>query len=201
MHFIKVNFDGASKGNPRTIGYGVVLRNSSGEILGLDAGFLGDTTNNVAELTGLLRGLQSTVDKGYQKIILEGDSQVIIRLTTKILHGCHPEKISPRWRLYGLLEDFNHLLQPHLSITTSHVKQEAKKVANCLENEAVETEVEHFCWEAHISLDPDIFTRCQTLATKELQSPDGVTRCALVQCGSQPGRGINASTGQRPLRI
>jgi ribonuclease HI len=65
-----------------------MLRNSISKILGLDAGFLGDTTNNVAELTGLLRGLQTAMDKGYQRIILEGDSQVIIRLTTKILHGC-----------------------------------------------------------------------------------------------------------------
>jgi hypothetical protein len=76
-HFIKVNFDGASKGNPGPAGYGAVLRNS-GEILGLEAGFLGETTNNVAELTGLLRGLQTAMDKGHQRIILEGDSQIII---------------------------------------------------------------------------------------------------------------------------
>ena len=50
-HFIKVNFDGAYKGNLGTEGYEAVLKNSNGEILGLDAGFLGDTTNNVAELT------------------------------------------------------------------------------------------------------------------------------------------------------
>ena len=53
--FIKLNFDGASKGNPGPAGYGVVLRNSGGEILDMEAGFLGETTNNVAELTGLLR--------------------------------------------------------------------------------------------------------------------------------------------------
>jgi ribonuclease HI len=134
--------------------YGAVLRNFSGEILGLDARFIWDTTNNVAELTGLLQGLQSAMDKGHHKIILEGDSQVIIRLTTKILHGCHPDKVSPRWRLHGLLEDFNHLLQPQLNITTSHVRREANKVADCLANVAVEREMEHFCWEAHIPPDP-----------------------------------------------
>ena len=76
-----------------------MLRNYTGEILALEAGFLGDTTNNVAELTGLLRGLQSAMDKGYHQVILEGDSQVIIRLTTKIIHGGHPDKVSPSWRL------------------------------------------------------------------------------------------------------
>jgi hypothetical protein len=43
-HFIKVNFDGASKGNPGPAGYGVVLRNADGAIMGLEAGFLGETT-------------------------------------------------------------------------------------------------------------------------------------------------------------
>ena len=72
-----------------------MLRNSEGEILALDTGYIGDTTNNVAELTGLLRGLQTEIAKGNQRIILEGDSQIVIQLITKILHGENPQKISP----------------------------------------------------------------------------------------------------------
>jgi hypothetical protein len=40
-----------------------VIRDSTGKILGLIAGFLGETTNNVAELTGLLRGLQAAMSR------------------------------------------------------------------------------------------------------------------------------------------
>jgi ribonuclease HI len=199
-HFIKVNFDGASKGNPGLEGYGVVLRNSGGEILGLEAGFLGDTTNNVAELTGLLRGLQTAIDKGHHRIILEGDSQVIIRLVTRILHGCNPDKISPRWRLYGLLADFSHHLQPHLSITTSHMKREANKVADRLANEAVETGEERFCWDGQGSPASEILTWCQALANSDLHSLDGVTWRAMRPCGSEPGCGVNASTSSHHLR-
>jgi hypothetical protein len=141
------------------------------------------------------------MDKGYHRIILEGDSQVIIKLTTKILHGCNPAKISPIWRLAGLLEDFIQLLQPHLSIITSHVKRDANKVADFLPNEAVERGVEHFCWEAHISADPKIFTRCQTLATRDLQPPDGVTRRMIEPRGIRSRCDINASTGHHPLRL
>jgi hypothetical protein len=39
-HFIKINFDGAAKGNPGTAGWGAVIKDSEGEILGLLAGFL-----------------------------------------------------------------------------------------------------------------------------------------------------------------
>jgi hypothetical protein len=56
--FVKLNFDGASKGNPGDAGYGVVFRNQAGQILVIGAGSLGHTTNNVAELWGLIKGLQ-----------------------------------------------------------------------------------------------------------------------------------------------
>ena len=153
----------------------------------------------MAELTGLLRGLQVAMDKDYHKVILEGDSQIVINLITKILHGSHPTKISPSWRLSGLLEDFTRLHQPHLNIIPSHVKRDANRIADCLENEAVETRVEHFCWEAHISEDSDISTRCQTLATKDLQPLDGVPCRKPEPRGTTPGCSINASTGDHPL--
>jgi hypothetical protein len=93
--FIKVNFDRACKGNPGPAGFGATLRNSDGQILCLVAGFIGENTNNVVELMGLLRGTQETIDNHLHNIILEGDSQIIIWLITKILHGEHLGKISP----------------------------------------------------------------------------------------------------------
>jgi hypothetical protein len=120
--FIKINFDGASKGNPGPAGYGAVIRNSTGEILTLTAGYLGETTNNVAELTGLLQGLQQALALGNHNIILEGDSQIVIQLITKILHGGHPHKISPSWRLAGLLEDF-HFYSKITSVSSPHTSK------------------------------------------------------------------------------
>jgi hypothetical protein len=89
-NFIKINFDGASKGNSGPARYGAVLRNSNGKILCLVAGFLEETTDNATELTGLLRGLQIANDKHHHKIILEGDSQIVIQLIIKILRGGNP---------------------------------------------------------------------------------------------------------------
>ena len=66
-----------------------------GKILEMEAGFLGETTNNVAELMGSLRGLQATMERGHRNVVLEGDSQVVIHLVTRILHGREPYKISP----------------------------------------------------------------------------------------------------------
>jgi len=48
--FIKINFDGASKGNVGLVSFGEILRNSNGEILHLVVGFMGLNTNNVVDL-------------------------------------------------------------------------------------------------------------------------------------------------------
>jgi ribonuclease HI len=124
------------------MGFEGVLKNSNGEIIHLPVGFLGSITNNEAKLWILLRGIKVATKHNFNKIIVEGDSQIIIQLITKILHGEHPLKISPSWRLSRLLEDFVSLVWPYLTIIPSHVKRDTNKVVNCLENEGVATLIE-----------------------------------------------------------
>ena len=50
MGSYKVNFDGASKGNPSLVGYGGVCRDSTGVILKVYHGSIRFVTNNTAEL-------------------------------------------------------------------------------------------------------------------------------------------------------
>jgi ribonuclease HI len=145
--FVKVNFDGASKGNLGPAGYGAAVRDPSGLILLMTAGYLGETTNNVVELTGILQGLQLAISLPSHQIILEGDSQVIIQLISKILHGATPQKISPSWRLASLLENFAKLCNRSLSITPSHVKRKANAVADYLANEGAQRELESIVWD------------------------------------------------------
>jgi hypothetical protein len=101
--FCKLNFDGASKGNPGPAGFGAVLRDSTGQIKYLLAGHLGHDSNNSTELWGLIRGIQLASDLNMTHLIIEGDSKVIISLATKIINGTDPEKVTPSWRLLGPL--------------------------------------------------------------------------------------------------
>jgi ribonuclease HI len=55
--FIKLNFDGASKGNPGLVGLGGVFRNEEGKILKAYARKLGFNNNNAAKLLALEEGL------------------------------------------------------------------------------------------------------------------------------------------------
>ena len=78
---IHVWTDGACSGNPGRAGLGVV-------ILGDGPGereiseYLGDATNNIAELTAILRGLQAVSDRA-RPVIVYSDSAYSIGLLTK----------------------------------------------------------------------------------------------------------------------
>ena len=72
--FLKLNFDEASKGNPGKSGYGFILRNHKGNIISFGYGFLGIDSNNVAEIEGLIQGLEWVFENLHNPIITEGDS-------------------------------------------------------------------------------------------------------------------------------
>ena len=78
MHLI-LNFDGGSRGNPGPAGCGVVLIDDAKSPL-LEAGyFLGRMTNNAAEYTGLLRGLEAAERAGVSKLQIYSDSELLVR--------------------------------------------------------------------------------------------------------------------------
>jgi ribonuclease HI len=156
----------------------------------LTAGYLGETTNNVAELTSLLQDLRHALTLASHKIILDGDSQIFIQLITNILHGGNPQKISPSWRLAGLLEDFKGLLGHNISIIPSHVKREANGVVDYLANEGVQRETEQIIWDARSTRAFDLSNHCQLLANKDFPSPDGVTRGKGEARGGEQGEAI-----------
>jgi ribonuclease HI len=73
--------DGACSGNPGPAGSGVVVIRPGGRI---DEGFefLGTSTNNVAELTGILRALEA-IPADAPSILIHTDSQYSIGVLTK----------------------------------------------------------------------------------------------------------------------
>jgi len=73
-------FDGCCKGNPGPGGAGAVLYKNDEEIWS-ESIFVGDkVTNNIAEYTGLLTGLQYVVNQGQiKRLFVKGDSLLVIK--------------------------------------------------------------------------------------------------------------------------
>lgn len=73
----KVNFGGASRGNPRVYGAGVIAQDDCGNILAIGAKRLMDGSNNKAECQVALEAILMTKKMGVKKLHLEGDSQIV----------------------------------------------------------------------------------------------------------------------------
>jgi ribonuclease HI len=72
-------FDGCSKGNPGPAGAGAVIYANNKEIWSR-AIFVGDReTNNLAEYTGMLLGLNEAVRLKIRELVVKGDSEVVIK--------------------------------------------------------------------------------------------------------------------------
>jgi formyltetrahydrofolate-dependent phosphoribosylglycinamide formyltransferase len=74
-----VHTDGGSRGNPGPAAAGFVLDDSNGRRLAARAFFLGETTNNVAEYTALIRALEAAVGLGAEQITVFSDSELLVR--------------------------------------------------------------------------------------------------------------------------
>ena len=84
--------DGASRGNPGPSGYGVYLELDSGEIVEV-AGWLGVTTNNVAEYSGLIEALTVARNSGVTEMEIISDSELLVKQMLGQYRVKHPNLV------------------------------------------------------------------------------------------------------------
>jgi probable phosphoglycerate mutase len=82
-----VEADGGSRGNPGPAGYGALVKDAAGRILVERKAALGVTTNNVAEYSGLIAGLQAAHELGASIVDVRMDSKLVV------------EQMSGRWKI------------------------------------------------------------------------------------------------------
>lgn len=106
--WIKVNFDGAFKGNLRIIGTGCVIKDAKDNILILGAKHLPDGTNDAAKCMAVIFALLLARKCEEKKVLLQVDSHLVINGITKgKMESWHLDKFTRRIkRLLGDFEEF-----------------------------------------------------------------------------------------------
>jgi probable phosphoglycerate mutase len=128
-----VEADGGSRGNPGPAGYGALVRDGSdGRVLAERAGYLGVSTNNVAEYTGLLEGLRAAA-------AIDPEADVRVRMDSKLV----VEQMSGRWQikheaLRAIARQAAGLL-PADRVAYTWVPRAENAAADRLANEAMDT--------------------------------------------------------------
>ncbi len=77
--WLRMQFDGGSRGNPGPAGCGVILSTPQGELVYELGDFLGNHTNNYAEYMGLIRGIEAAINLGVKKLEIRADSELVVR--------------------------------------------------------------------------------------------------------------------------
>ncbi len=143
--------DGASRGNPGPAGFGAILRTDRGEVIEL-CGYLGTTTNNVAEYTGLIEALLMAKEEGATEIDVISDSELLVKQMLGKYRVKHPN-------LIPLYEKARRLAHEFRRFTIRHTLRAGNKEADRLANLAVDRADGR--WERRIGVNQKPETRNQ----------------------------------------
>jgi ribonuclease HI len=124
---ITLEFDGGSRGNPGPAGIGIVLRAADGTPLVTLGRFIGRATNNVAEYRALITALQKAKELGARKILIRGDSELIIRQMRGEYRVKHPDMKELYEEAQSVVSDFDAVKIEH---NLRHKNELADKLAN-----------------------------------------------------------------------
>ena len=127
--------DGGARGNPVPAAIGVVIENKSGILQELSE-YIGESTNNIAEYTAVLRGLIALKALlGEKTRVTEIDWRLDSELVVKQLAGEYKVKNPGLRDIYLNIQDLR-VQFPHLSF--KHVRREENQEADRLVNEALD---------------------------------------------------------------
>jgi ribonuclease HI len=126
-----VHTDGAARGNPGPAGIGAQITSTDGEVLAEIAEGLGETTNNVAEYTAAIRGLERAAELGATEVTLRTDSQLLVNQLIGVYRVKTPHLQPLHRRLRSLAAAFDR-------VTYEHVPRARNTEADRLANEGVD---------------------------------------------------------------
>lgn len=125
-----LNIDGASRGNPGPAGIGVVIRGADKKIVKELYKYIGETTNNIAEYTALVYGLEEALILKADEVTVKLDSELVARQLTGE-YRVKDEKIK------SLFDSAVHMLSGFSHFEIRHIDRSENKEADKLANKAI----------------------------------------------------------------
>jgi ribonuclease HI len=122
--------DGGSRGNPGPSAAGAVLKQGE-ETIAEVSRYMGETTNNQAEYTSIIIGLEKAKELGVSEVEVVMDSELAVKQMNREYKVKHPE-IAKRFL------EVNNLLHSFKKVTFRHVRREFNKEADALVNKCID---------------------------------------------------------------
>ncbi len=127
-----LQFDGLAEPNPGKASGGAILYSQNKDPLYEIGEYIEFATNNVAEYMGLIIGLRLALEKGFTKLLVEGDSQLVIFQT----QGKWKVK-NENLKIYN--KEARELVSQFEFIALRHIRRDFNKEADRITNEVVKS--------------------------------------------------------------
>jgi ribonuclease HI len=125
--------DGASRNNPGEAGAGVLIFRENKPIAEL-ARYLGTTTNNIAEYTAAIMGMEHAVKLGASSVRLFADSELLV----KQVNGQYKVKNEGLKPLYQKVKE---LIAKIGTVEVQYIPRARNKEADALANKAIDEKI------------------------------------------------------------
>jgi ribonuclease HI len=129
----RLSTDGGARGNPGPAAYAYVLEADNGTVLAAHGEAIGVATNNVAEYSALVAGLEKAIEVGVTELEVISDSELMV----KQMRGEYRVKNEA---LRDLSVRASQLAREVGSVSYKAVRREQNKLADQLVNEALDAE-------------------------------------------------------------
>ncbi len=129
-HELIIYTDGASRNNPGEAGAGVYIL-QDGKPVETIARYLGRRTNNIAEYTAAIIGLEHAAKLGASRVKLFADSELMV----KQINGQYKVKNEGLKPLYNKVKE---LIAKIGSVEVQYIPREQNKEADALANKAID---------------------------------------------------------------
>jgi probable phosphoglycerate mutase len=128
----KLSTDGGARGNPGPAAYGYVLEADDGTVLAAHGATIGVATNNVAEYSALIAGLEKALELGVDEVEVVSDSELMV----KQMRGEYRVKNEA---LRELSSQAARLARRLAAVSYTAVRREHNELADRLVNEALDS--------------------------------------------------------------
>lgn len=130
---LEIYIDGGARGNPGPAGIGIVILDGSGKKIKDISKYIGKATNNIAEYSALLYGLEEALILRANEIKINLDSELV----AKQIIGEYRVKDS---NIKPLFERALNMLKSFKDFEINHIDRSENKEADKLVNKAINLE-------------------------------------------------------------
>ena len=131
---IQIFTDGGARGNPGPAAAAAVLQTQDGEVIATAAKYMGHATNNQAEYTAILIGLEKAKEIEAEVVEMFMDTE----LAVKQLKGEYKVKNPALAKLFVKVWNLSHEFK---KVSFTHVPREHNKAADALVNKTIDSNI------------------------------------------------------------